>query len=162
MNYAQNVRDAIDKLDETPFGQVGKLFDTMADDAQRAVNDRKHLIEALAGLVLVCGRTGNSLEDFEDQAATFQAETGFMRPGKDMPMDSSGEDNSEVRRAKYSAWVQSKIENGRAALAGLQPEMGSFEWYQGPGRRDPSPGNTAEPSAEHSSHDRLPATGESK
>ncbi len=120
MNHAQNVRDAIDKLDETPFGKVGKLFDRMADDAQRSVNDRKHLIEVLDGIVLVCGRTGNSLEDFEEQAAAFQAETGFMRPGKDVPMEGSGEDNCEARRAKYSAWVQSKIENGRAVLADLE------------------------------------------
>jgi hypothetical protein len=117
MNYAQNVRDMLDQIDGTPFGQVGKLFDRMADDARRAVNECKHLIEALDGLVLVCGRTGNNFEDFEEQAEAFQKETGLMRPGKDMSMASGDDDNHEVRRAKYSAWVQSKIETARAALA---------------------------------------------
>lgn len=58
--YAQDVRDAIDRIDETPFGKIGKLFDRMADDAQRAVNEQKHLMEILDGLVLVCGRTGDA------------------------------------------------------------------------------------------------------
>jgi hypothetical protein len=116
MSHVQSVRDAIDLIDETPFGKVGKLFDRMSDVAQRAVNERKVLVEALDGLVLVCGRTGLTLEDFEEQAEAFQKETGFMRPGKDMPMESSGADDNDTRRLKYSAWAQSKIEAGRIAL----------------------------------------------
>lgn len=115
-NHAQTVRDAIDRIDETPFGKVGKLFDTMADEAQRACNDRKAMIEALEGVVLVCGRTGDAFYDFEEQAEAFHRETGWMRPGKDMPMDSSGVDDNAERRIKYNAWVQIKIEAGRAAL----------------------------------------------
>jgi hypothetical protein len=46
-NHAQNVRDALDQIDETPFGKLGKLLDRMADDAQRAVNERNHLLETL-------------------------------------------------------------------------------------------------------------------
>jgi hypothetical protein len=118
--YAQDIRDALDKIDETPFGKIGKLLDRMADDAQRAVNEHKSLVEALDGLVLVCGRTGNSFEDFEEQAEVYQRETGNMRPGKDMPMASGDDDNHEVRRAKYTAWVQSKIEAGRLALSQQQ------------------------------------------
>lgn len=117
MNYAQDVRDALDKIDETPFGKVGNLFDRMADVAQRAVNERKALVEAIDGLVLVCGRTGSSFEDFEEQAEVYQRETGNMRPGKDMSMASAGDDDDhETRRAKYNAWVQSKIEAGRAVV----------------------------------------------
>lgn len=113
-NSAQDVRDAIDRLDETPFGKVSKLLDRMADDAQRAVNERKALMEAIDGMVLVCGRTGNAFYDFEEQAEAFHRETGWMRPGKDMAMAYGGEDDSEKRRAKYAAWVKSKIDVGRS------------------------------------------------
>jgi hypothetical protein len=44
--HAQDVRDALDEIDKTPFGNVGRLLDKMADDAQRAVNERNHLIAA--------------------------------------------------------------------------------------------------------------------
>jgi hypothetical protein len=74
------------------------------------------LFKIIDGMVLVCGRTGDALCDFEEQAAAFHAETGWMRPGKDMPMEGGGEDNREARRLKYNAWVQTKIEAGRAAL----------------------------------------------
>lgn len=47
ISSAQDVRDAIDRIDETPFGKLGKLFDRMADDAQRAVNDHNFVIETL-------------------------------------------------------------------------------------------------------------------
>lgn len=115
-NPIQNVRDAIDRIDETPFGKIGKLFDTMADEAQRAVNDRKAMIEALDGMVLVCGRTGDAFYDFEEQASAFYDETGTMRPGKSVPMEMD-RDDIEERRIKYNAWVKTKIEAGRAALS---------------------------------------------
>lgn len=113
--YAQDIRDAIDQIDETPFGKVGKLLDKMADDAQRAINEHKHLIEALDGMVLVCGRTGDAFYDFEEQAEVFHKETGYMRPGKSVPMEMARDDDEE-RRAKFNAWVKEKIEAGRAAL----------------------------------------------
>lgn len=122
---AQNVRDALDQIDETPFGKVGKLLDRMADDAQRAVNERNHLVEALDGMVLVCGRTGDAFYDFEEQAEVFQRETGWMRPGKDMPAGGSGEDNNDARRIKYNAWVQTKIEAGRTALSAARATGGT-------------------------------------
>lgn len=75
-------------------------------------------LEALAGMVLVCGRTGNPLDDFEEQAAAFHRETGWMRPGKDMPAAGSDErTNHEMRWERYAAWVQGKIQAGRAAIA---------------------------------------------
>lgn len=77
------------------------------------------MVEALDGMVLVCGRTGDSLEDFEEQAEVFRRETGFMRPGKDMPLG-GGEDDCDVRRrAKYIEWVRSKLAAGRAVLASI-------------------------------------------
>lgn len=44
--YAQKVRDAIDELDSTPFGKLERLFNRMADDAQRSVNDYAALVSA--------------------------------------------------------------------------------------------------------------------
>lgn len=120
--HAQNVRDALDQIDETPFGKVGKLLDRMADEAQRAVNERNHLVGALDGMVLVCGRTGDAFYDFEEQAAAFQAETGWMRPGKDSAMHYGDDrDDFEARRLKYAAWVQTKIEAGRDVLKSRSP-----------------------------------------
>ena len=75
------------------------------------------LLRIIDGMVLVCGRTGDAFYDFEEQAEAFHRETGWMRPGKDMPAGGSGEENNETRRLKYNAWVQTKIELGRAALA---------------------------------------------
>lgn len=80
------------------------------------------LREALDGLLMVCGRTGNALEDFEEQAAAFQKETGWMRVGKDIPMAHVVDErtDTEARRAKYHDWVESKIEAVRTALQGVE------------------------------------------
>ena len=91
-----------------------KLLQAAASIAPATTPDLRAIID---GMVLVCGRTGDAFYDFEEQAEAFQRETGMMRPGKDMPMDGSGEDNTEKRRARYSEWVASKIEAGRAVTA---------------------------------------------
>lgn len=164
MNYAQAICDALDALDRTPFGDMGKALDRIADlaakSAQQAVKpealrheaanrineledanmanllfgkeqtDRALKAEsqlaaardALDGMVLVCGRTGASLEDFEEISEAFHRETGFMRPGKDMPMGGGGEHDDDIRRDKFNAWVKSKIVAGRAALASLKED----------------------------------------
>lgn len=74
--------------------------------------------EALDGIVLVCGRTGDAFTDFEEQAEVFQKETGWMRPGKDMPAAYAGDerDDREKRYAKYDAWVKTKLNKAREAL----------------------------------------------
>jgi hypothetical protein len=75
-------------------------------------------MEVLRGLVLVCGTTGDSLEDFEEQAEAFRRETGFHRPGKDLPAarGSFEGDDYETRRIKFDAWVQMKIEAARELI----------------------------------------------
>lgn len=87
------------------------------DEIEALRASQAKLVEALDGLVLVCGRTGHSLDDFEEQAEAFHRETGYMRPGKDAP-DAYGGDRAdyELRHQKYREWVQSKIVAGRAAL----------------------------------------------
>lgn len=87
----------------------------MTSTAGRTADD---LLKIIDGMVLVCGRTGDAFYDFEEQAEAFHRETGWMRPGKDVPSSFSEERaDFETRRLKYAAWVQTKIEAGRAALA---------------------------------------------
>lgn len=71
------------------------------------------LRKALDGLVLVCGRTGDPLDDFEEQAERFQRDTGKMRPGKDVPEMAP---DLGATRGEYSEWVRAKVVAVRAAL----------------------------------------------
>lgn len=81
------------------------------------------ILSALKGLVLVCGSTGDSFEDFEEQAAAFHRETGYMRPGKDMSAASGGEDDHELRQVEYFKWTASKVQAARDAIASsVSPE----------------------------------------
>lgn len=67
-----------------------------------------------------CGRTGDAYTDFEEQAAAFYRETGFVRPGKDVPAAFGGEDDHGIRQMKFKIWVEIKIHAARAALARAQ------------------------------------------
>ena len=75
---------------------------------------RDRLVEALDGLILVCCRTGESLKDFEEQAAAFQWETGKMRPGKDVPM---GAADLGATPKEYRDWVDGKVTEARTVLS---------------------------------------------
>jgi hypothetical protein len=85
MNYAQNVRDAIDLLDETPYGKLEKLFNSMADDAQRAVNDYNAIktaaLKALNYIENTEGELGIQLDsgNMLREALGAQGETGGQR-----------------------------------------------------------------------------------
>jgi hypothetical protein len=74
---------------------------------------RDRLAAALDGLILVCGRTGESLKDFEEQAAAFQRETGKMRPGKDVPMTAA---DLGATPEEYRYWVDGKVSEAHDAL----------------------------------------------
>lgn len=116
----RHIEDALvllDEIDGMPFDKVNQALDTLNTNMLRAGAERDDLLRIIDGMVLVCGRTGDAFCDFEEQAAAFHAETGCMRPGKDLPFVGGATDNTEVRRLKYNAWVQTKIEAGRAALA---------------------------------------------
>jgi hypothetical protein len=113
------ILENIDAFDGTPFGKTGKLLDVMQGNANRIQSGVEKLIRALDGLVLVCGRTGDSFQDFEEQAEVYNRETGGMRPGKDVSAASGDVSDVETRRLKYAAWVQSKIEAGRSALRAI-------------------------------------------
>jgi len=115
-DYIEAIVENLDAFDATPFGKTGKLLDELQGDACRVRCDVETLIKALDGLVLVCGRTGNSFEDFEEQAEVYNRETGGMRPGKDVSAASGDDSDFETRRLKYAAWVQGKIEAGRSTL----------------------------------------------
>lgn len=91
------------------------------EEAKRSA-EVERLRSALRGLVLVCGPTGDSMTDFEEQAEAFYRETGYMRPGKDFPAAGDPERaNHEMRHDRYVAWWQSKVQAGRDAL---KPEEG--------------------------------------
>ncbi|MDF1625630.1 MAG: hypothetical protein P1U84_05035 [Parvibaculaceae bacterium] len=64
---------------------------------------------ALSRLVMVCGATGDSLDDFEHQARAFYQETGKLRPGKDAPTDELAGTQED-----YAAWVMSILNEARA------------------------------------------------
>jgi hypothetical protein len=78
--------------------------------------DIPELLEALTQLLLVCGSTGDYFADFEEQAEAFRRETGYMRPGKDVPAAYGGDDRAELeaRHKKYREWVDDKIALARA------------------------------------------------
>lgn len=102
--------------DEVLARKIAVLVNATTGVSTEALEDGavSKLVEALDGLVLVCRRTGDALEDFEEQAERFQAETGKMRPGKDVPElapDLGG------TRDEYKAWAEAKIASARAALA---------------------------------------------
>jgi hypothetical protein len=46
-NYAQRVRDGLDKIDGASFGTVDKLLNQITEDADCALKERAQLIEAL-------------------------------------------------------------------------------------------------------------------
>ncbi len=71
------------------------------------------LIEGLRRLLLVCGSTGDALLDFEEQATAFEAATGKMRPGKDVPAACAG---SGATHVEYADWVDGEVDAARAAL----------------------------------------------
>lgn len=62
MNYAKKVADAIDKIDSTEFGKLGKLFDQLAVDAQKAVSECDSLIATLQEIILADCCTARSLK----------------------------------------------------------------------------------------------------
>ncbi len=76
----------------------------------RAMN---RTIEALRRLTLVCGSTGDALLDFEEQATAFEAATGKMPPGKDVPAACAG---SGATREEYADWVDGEVDAARAVL----------------------------------------------
>jgi hypothetical protein len=100
------------------YSETGfKCDGIMSEDDGRLIAAAPDLLRALDGLLLVCGRTGDSLEDFEEQAKAFRKETRMHRPGKDIAAASGDTTTHEERRQAYSAWVEGKINAARAAIA---------------------------------------------
>jgi hypothetical protein len=77
------------------------------------------LRDALDTMLRLWGRTGNSLEDFEDVARWFYQETGFLRPGKDVPAALGGSDrgDDEKRQLLYQEWYKAKVKAAQKVLA---------------------------------------------
>ena len=104
---------------EADLGTRGVRRDELAAIISKETGDAE-LLAALEDLMLVCGSTGDSFADFEEQAVAFQRETGKMRPGKDVPEAAA---DMGATREEYSAWVQGKLEQARAAIARARGEQ---------------------------------------
>lgn len=72
------------------------------------------VVEAARDVLVVCGSTGDGLEDFEEQAEAFQRDTGMMRPGKDVPTVAT---YMRATNEEYRAWWRGKITKLKTALA---------------------------------------------
>jgi hypothetical protein len=83
-----------------------------------AAEREAELVEALRGLDQFFARPDEcSIGKFDRLAETYRRETGEWAPGKDIP-DALGDSTSpEMRRERYDAWVQSKVNTARALLA---------------------------------------------
>lgn len=110
------------KPDEIIGPDAGKNIASLMNLGEHYLKDVPALVErveqlekALAAIVLVCGPTGDSLEDFERIASAFYNETGYMRPGKDVAAGACQED-LELRTHKFRQWVAAKVAIARAAL----------------------------------------------
>lgn len=91
------------------YGYVDKIQEAAA----AADADFKALVEALDTLVILFGRTGDDFQDFEEQAAAFQKDTGKMRPGKDVPALAP---HLGSTREEYRTWMNNKVSTARAVL----------------------------------------------
>lgn len=84
--------------------------------------ERADLAEALRDLVDLCfDRPGeNAIDRFERVAEEFRRDTGFLRPGKSVPLAMGGS-NEEERDAAWRAWSQKRLnameDRARAALS---------------------------------------------
>lgn len=69
---AKRLREALDAIDDTPFGDLNKLFDQMAKDCDAAVSIEEDLLTALRNLTLrLDDHFGNAGPDtdWKEQAA---------------------------------------------------------------------------------------------
>jgi len=75
-----------------------------------------------------------STERYEQDSEAFYAATGYLSPGKDVPMAMGGQDETE-RRAAHEAWIagrnrsqQQAIQEAADALAALPPPADPQGW----------------------------------
>lgn len=94
-----------------------KAWNIRSPSLSASIEREKRMREALEGLVLVCGSTGDSMIDFEEQAVVFRRETGWTRPGKDIGAAAPEEPDQRTRLGYFDAWVKGKIAIARAALS---------------------------------------------
>ncbi len=58
MDYLKRICDDVDKIDSTNFGDLGKLFDGIAADAQKAKQVHDDFVEAAQDLVDIVNSAG--------------------------------------------------------------------------------------------------------
>ena len=110
--------------------------------------------ELIARLMALSGRYDmTATERYEADAEAFYRETGYLSPGKDVPMAMGGQDETE-RRAAHESWIagrnrsqQQAIQEAADALAALPPpaDMNTAAehyrqgWQAGHAAADPLP-----------------------
>lgn len=115
------------------------------------MTDRDALIARLR--VIAARFDMTSTERYEQDSEAFYAQTGYMAPGKDVPMAMGGQDETE-RRAAHESWIagrnrsqQQAIHEAADALAALPPpaDMNTAAehyrqgWQAGHAAADPLP-----------------------
>jgi hypothetical protein len=126
----KNFIGPISREDDQSFGMVIPVAQAWGNgdataNARRivqCVNSHDELSTALREAGDWFGLTKSALEQFEDLAEKFHKETGFLRPGKDMPMAAGHDEEREAERdAAWKAWAENRrndmIGRVRAAIA---------------------------------------------
>ena len=76
------------------------------------------MLEALQGLQQFFAMPDEcSIGRFDRLAEQYRRETGNWAPGKSIPDAYNDSTDCETRRTEYDAWVQSKVDAARAAIA---------------------------------------------
>jgi len=81
--------------------------------------------------LMLLGRTGHPIEDFEERAEAFYRDTGVMAPGKSVPVAMGGQWTDEERHDKFDAWWLAKKQEVRAVWRELEASRcdSCAEWF---------------------------------
>jgi hypothetical protein len=69
-------------------------------------------------------------ERFERIAAEFYEDTGYLRPGKDVPAAVGGESYDRERNAAWKIWNAARVRGGAAQPPPSAPEQANSRWVQ--------------------------------
>jgi len=102
---------------EAAIDNIGKIVEAASnsnqagEDALIMADAASALYKSLDAMVMLCGRSGDALTDFEEQAEAFYRATGKLRPGKDAPVPELAGTHDE-----YKTFVRDIIVAAKVAL----------------------------------------------
>jgi hypothetical protein len=104
-----------------------KVIDSLREQGWASAREHANVRQALAGLEALWQRPGENANDaFERIAADFWQETGYLRPGKDLPA-AMGAGCDEERQDAWKGWVARRVDMAREAIQAAdagRPDMG--------------------------------------